>query len=99
MSRTTDPNCFYRFVIHNVNGHSYASVQRTIEHKSGKNVRRHKHYGTVTENKFYPWPKFLILPKEKREKFIYPKEWDISLVNKVSNENEQTKEKASNPIS
>jgi hypothetical protein len=53
----------------------------------------------VTENKFYPWPKFLILPKEKREKFTYPKEWNISLVNKVSNENEQTKEKASNPIS
>lgn len=99
MSRNTDPNCSYRFVIHNVNGHSYASVQRTIQHKSGKNVRRHKHYGTVTENKFYPWPKFLILPKEEREKFIYPKGWDISLVNKVSNENEQNKEKASNPIS
>lgn len=88
MPRPIDPDCSYRFVIHNANGHSYASVQRTVENKAGKKVRRHKHYGTVSENKFYPWAEFLILPKEEKAKFIYPEEWDISLVNQSTNNEE-----------
>ena len=36
MPRSIDPSCSYRFVVHKANGHTYASVQRTIENKAGK---------------------------------------------------------------
>lgn len=84
MARPVNPETAYRLVAHTTHGHVYASVQRTVVGKDGRNVRRHKHYGVVIDNKFTPWADFLALPAEERAKFIFPKEWDLSLLDKLS---------------
>ena len=84
MPRTVNPATAYRFVAHSTHGHVYASVQRTVAGKDGKNVRRHRHYGVLDGNKFTPWAEFLALPGEERAKFVFPPEWDLSLLDRLS---------------
>ena len=84
MSRTVDPATAYRFVAHSTHGHVYASVQYTLVGKDGKKVRRHRHYGVLDGNKFTPWVEFLALSGAERAKFVFPPEWDLSLLDKLS---------------
>ena len=89
MSRPVNPETAYRLVAHTTHGHVYASVQRSVTDKDGKKVRRHKHYGVIVDNKFTPWPDFLVLPAEERAKFVFPKEWDLSILDKLSDRRSQ----------
>ena len=89
MSRPVNPETAYRLVAHTTHGHVYASAQRTIAGKDGRNVRRHRHYGVIVDNKFTPWADFLALPAEERAKFVFPKEWDLSLLDKLSDRRSQ----------
>ncbi|MBO4618697.1 MAG: transposase [Victivallales bacterium] len=84
MSRPVNPATAYRLVAHTTHGHVYASVQRTVVGKDGRNVRRHRHYGVLEGNKFTPWAEFLALPGEERAKFVFPPEWDLSLLDRLS---------------
>lgn len=84
MSRPVNPETAYRLVAHTTHGHVYASAQCIVTGKDGKNVRRHKHYGVIVDNKFTPWSDFWVLPAEERAKFVFPKEWDLSLLDKLS---------------
>lgn len=84
MSRTVNPATAYRIVPHTTHGHVYASVQCTVAGKDGRNVRRHRHYGVLEGNRFTPWADFLALPAEERAKFVFPPEWDLSLLDKLS---------------
>ena len=84
MPRPVNPAAAYRFVVHTPHGHAYASVQRTVTGKDGRNVRRHKHYGVLEGNKFTPWAEFLALPGGERAKFVFPPDWDLSLLDKLS---------------
>lgn len=84
MPRPINPECAYHFVTHTTHGHTYASVQCTVVGKDGRNVRRHKHYGVIKDNKFFPSMDFISLPVSERAKFIFPSEWDLSLVDKFS---------------
>ena len=84
MPRTVNPATAYRFVAHSTHGHVYASVQRTVTDRNGKNVRRHRHYGVLDGNKFTPWAEFLALPGAERAKFVFPPEWDLSLLDRLS---------------
>lgn len=84
ISRTVNPATAYRIVPHTTHGHVYASVQCTVAGKDGRNVRRHRHYGVLEGNRFTPWADFLALPAEERAKFVFPPEWDLSLLDKLS---------------
>ena len=84
MPRPVNPATAYRFVAHSTHGHVYASVQCSVPGKDGKNVRRHRHYGVLEGNKFTPWAEFLALPGSERAKFVFPPEWDLSLLDKLS---------------
>ena len=84
MPRTVNPATAYRLVPHATHGHVYASVQCTVAGKDGKNVRRHKHYGVLDGSKFTPWAEFLALPASERAKFVFPPDWDLSLLDKLS---------------
>ena len=84
MPRPVNPATAYRFVAHTTHGHVYASVQCTVSGKDGKSVRRHRHYGVLDGNKFTPWAEFLALPGTERVKFVFPPEWDLSLLDKLS---------------
>ncbi len=84
MPRPINPETAYRFVAHVTHGHAYASVQCLATGKDGKRVRRHHHYGVLEGNRFVPWAEFLALPAVERSKFIFPKEWDLSLLGQLS---------------
>ncbi len=84
MPRPVNPETAYRFVAHVTHGHAYASVQCLVTGKDGKRVRRHRHYGVLEDNRFMPWAEFLALAPEERAKFIFPKEWDLSFLEKLS---------------
>lgn len=65
--------------IHMNGGHRYASTQPYTVGEDGKKRYNHKHWGTVDENlKFHPNTKYLYLSIEERQKFIFPKDWDLS---------------------
>ena len=84
MPRTVNPATAYRFVAHSTHGHVYASVQCAVVGKDGRNVRRHRHYGVLDGKKFTPWAEFLALPGEERAKFVFPPDWDLSLLDRLS---------------
>ena len=84
MPRTVNPAAAYRFVAHSTHGHVYAGVQCTVVGKDGRNVRRHRHYGVLDGKKFTPWAEFLALPGEERAKFVFPPDWDLSLLDRLS---------------
>lgn len=84
MPRTINPQTAYRFVAHTTHGHTYASVQRTVAGKDGRNVRRHLHYGVIEDGRFVPWAEFLALPREERSRFVFPDSWDLSLLDRLS---------------
>lgn len=84
MARPTDPQTSYRLKPHITHGHTYASTQRMVADSSGTIRRRHIHWGVLKNNKFIPWADFLALSAAERAKFIFPAEWDLSILAKLS---------------
>ena len=86
MGRHMDPDTQYRVRKHVNGGHSYASTQSPYTDPStGKNKYHHIHWGTVDEsNKFIPGSLFFLATPEERAKLIFPKDWDISEVKRLT---------------
>ena len=86
MARRVDPESQYRVSIHKNNGYRYASTQPgTVNPETGKRDYRRIHWGTVDENnKFYPGKKYIFASIEERSRLIFPDDWDLSEVDKLS---------------
>jgi transposase len=76
----------YKMSIHVANGHRYASTQPLVVDESTgvtRNVRIH--WGTVDENlRFYPGKRFFYASPAERTKFVYPADWDLCELDKLS---------------
>lgn len=86
MGRKTDPNSQYRVYVHVNNGYRYASTQpSSIDEKTGKRSYHRVHWGTVDdENKFIPGKKYILSTLEERRNLIFPENWDLSEIEKLS---------------
>ena len=86
MPRNTDPNTQYRVKKHVNGGYTYASTQPSYsDPDTGKKKYHHIHWGTVDEkNRFIPGTQFYQASSEEREKLIFPKEWDMSEIDKLA---------------
>lgn len=88
MARPIKEETAYKVTLH-VNGkYRYASTRpRIITEEGKKNSNKSIHWGTVTEDlKFIPNRKYLYTSIEERQKLIFPKEWDLSEIAKLSSE-------------
>ena len=86
MARPIDPTAQYRVSIHNIGGYRYASTQPAYQDpESGETKHRHIHWGTLDDsNKFIPGAKYIFAPINERSKLIFPENWDMSEVDKLS---------------
>ena len=86
MSRPVDSNAPYRLALNVTNGYRYACTQpATVDETTGKRTYRRVHWGTLDENnKFFPGRKYLLASVEERKKLIFPADWDLSEIDKLS---------------
>ena len=86
MGRPVDPSAPYRISIHCINGYRYASTQPAYQDpETGKTKHKRIHWGTVDDsNKFIPGSKYIFASIEEREKLIFPEEWDLRELEKLS---------------
>ncbi|MCQ2501859.1 MAG: transposase [Lachnospiraceae bacterium] len=86
MSRKPDPEAQYRIAIHVDKGYRYASTQPAfVDPESGKRAYRRIHWGTVDDNnRFIPGKAYIFASIEERSKLIFPKDWDLSEIEKLS---------------
>jgi hypothetical protein len=91
MARKADPDSQYRVSIHLNNGYRYASTQPyQIDPDTGKKSYHHIHWGRVDENnKFIPGKNYLVAPIAERSKLIFPEDWNLSEVKKLSGAREK----------
>lgn len=86
MARQQDPNAQYRISIHLDKGYRYASTQPAIvDPITGVRKYHRIHWGTVDENnKFFPGKTYIFSSIEERSKLIFPENWDLSEIEKLS---------------
>ncbi len=86
MARPVNPDSGFKVKIHHNGGHNYASTQPAIvDPVTGKKKYHYIHWGTVDENmRFHPDYKYLATPIEERSKLIFPPDWDLSEIEKLS---------------
>ena len=86
MARPFNPINQYHVSIHNTQGYRYASTQvPTVDPKTGRRRYHHIHWGRVDENnKFFPGNYYMLASIEERQKLIFPADWDLSEINKLS---------------
>ena len=86
MARPLDPAAPYRVSIHCINGYRYASTQPAYQDpETGKTKHKRIHWGTVDDsNKFIPGAKYIFSPIEERKKLLFPDDWDLSELEKLS---------------
>lgn len=91
MARKADPNSQYKVSIHLNNGYRYASTQPyQIDPDTGKKSYHHIHWGRLDENnKFIPGKNYLVASIAERGKLIFPREWDLSEIKKLSGAREK----------
>ena len=83
--RPKDPKSPYRVFQHLSNGYQYGSTVQTVYSNEGKRIRKITHWGSLSrELAFKPNLKFIMLPRDERDKFIFPSDWDISAVNSLN---------------
>ena len=81
--RPSDPYSPYRMRKHIVNHYQYASTVSS-RYQDGKRIRIYTHWGQLSNDLvFTPNLRFIMLPKESRDSFLYPEEWDISAVHEL----------------
>ena len=73
----------YRVSTHKIGKYIYASTQPVSVDQDGNKTYKHKHWGRLDGNRFIPGTEFILLPKEEREKLIFPNGWDLSEIEKV----------------
>ena len=82
MARPKGPNSGYQMGIHKMGKYQYASTERTVTGKNGKPIPKHVHWGRLDDKKlFHPNERFLFEKPSEKAKFVYPSDWDLSLVN------------------
>jgi len=88
MARPIKEETTYKMTLHKNRGYLYAATRpRVITEPGRKNGNKSIHWGTVTKDlKFMPNAKFIYLPLEERSKFVFPEDWDLSELNKLSSE-------------
>ena len=86
MGRPIDPAAPYRISIHCIGGYRYASTQPAYQDPdTGKTKHKRIHWGTVDDsNKFIPGSKYIFAPIEERAKLVFPEDWDLSELEKLS---------------
>ena len=86
MGRPLDPAAPYRISIHCIGGYRYASTQPAYQDPdTGKTKHKRIHWGTVDDsNKFIPGSKYIFAPIEERAKLVFPEDWDLSELEKLS---------------
>jgi len=86
VARPVDPDAQYRVKTHINGGYTYASTQPAyIDTATGNRKYRRIHWGSVDENlKFIPGHAFYMAPPEERVLLIFPEEWDMSEVEKLT---------------
>lgn len=86
MGRPLDPAAPYRISIHCIGGYRYASTQPAYQDPdTGKTKHKRIHWGTVDDsNKFIPGSKYIFTPIEERAKLVFPEDWDLSELEKLS---------------
>ena len=86
MSRREDPDSKNRVSLHVVGNYRYASTQPyTIDEITGNKKYRHLHWGTVDESlRFTPGHHYRYATPEKRGELIFPSDWDLSEIEKLS---------------
>lgn len=86
MTRRPDPLARYRVKIHKYNGYRYASTQAPfVNEETGKKVYRQLHWGKVDDNmRFIPGDRYLYANPEQRKQLIFPDDWDLSELEKLS---------------
>jgi len=85
--RPKNPNSQYTMTIHKVGKYLYASTQRFFEAKTEEEASgfRHVHWGTLDADKvFHPYPCFLYLTLQERQKFIFPDDWNLKELEQYS---------------
>lgn len=77
----------YKIMIHKIRKYRYASTQPWYEDpETGRMKRRYIYWGDVTEDlKFIPNRRYWEASEETRARFIFPKDWDISEINRNRN--------------
>ena len=82
MARPTGSNSGYQMGIHKMGKYRYASTERMVTGKSGKPIPKHIHWGRLDDKmRFHPNERFLFEKPSEKAKFIYPPDWDLSLIN------------------
>ena len=85
--RPNNPTSRYAMKVHKVGKYRYASTQRYNEAKTEDDTPgyRHIHWGTLDEeNVFHPYPRFLYLSLNERQKFLFPDDWNLKELGKFS---------------
>jgi len=74
--------------IHNNGGYCYASTQPfLLDPETGRKTYRRVHWGIVDENlKFIPGTTFLYASQEERSLLVFPSEWNLSEIQKLSDQ-------------
>ena len=90
MGRPPKPDSGYHVSIHKVGNYQYASTQPSSVCESGKKSYRHIHWGRLDENlKFIPGTEYILASPAERSKLIFPKDWDLSELEKFSGARKQ----------
>jgi len=99
--RPKDPKRDFRMKPHISNGYLYAATSYSITDNNGKHSTKYKHWGTLTDGRiFEPNLKFIMSPREIRDSFIFPDNWDISKALQINSEvtEVQTKPKSAEQV-
>ena len=93
MARPIREDSIYRVSIHNNGGYRYATTHTfVIDGQTGKRKYKNLHWGTVSEEdekmKFIPGKLYIYASVEERSKLIFPEDWDLSELDKLSGKKE-----------
>ena len=85
MARPISAETANRVTLHINRGYRYASTRPRVVNETGKNSNKSIHWGTVTEDKkFIPNKRYLYATVEERSKLVFPEDWDLSEVDRLS---------------
>lgn len=84
-SRPLSASTQYKMIVHTNGGHRYASTKPYSIDENGVKRYSYKHWGILDENnRFRPGITYLYATIEERQKFIFPKDWDLSEIESLS---------------
>lgn len=86
MARPISADTANKVTLHVNGGYRYASTRpRVVNVATGKNTNKSIHWGTVTEDlRFIPNRRYIYAPLEERSKLVFPEDWDLSEIKKLS---------------